>query len=164
MEPGFLGTHAGTLWASSQGTLVGETARTKVGERHHHERGTEDFGLYPVAIAMAMLFGVFLGFFCNGVGWVFGGFGHTHKMWTFPGLGSNLHHSSDNSKSLTTRPTGNSQVHFFFSLFLGPHPWDREVPRLGIGAAVAGLRHSHSHTGSKPHLQPTPQLKAMLDS
>ena len=68
MEPGFLGTHAGILWASSQGTLVGETARTKVGERHHHERGTEDFGLYPVAIAMAMLFGVFWGFFV--MGWV----------------------------------------------------------------------------------------------
>ena len=32
-----------------------------------------------------------------------------------------------------------------------------------IGAIAAGLHHSHSNTGSEPHLQPTPQLTAMLD-
>ena len=32
-----------------------------------------------------------------------------------------------------------------------------------IGAAAAGLRQSHSNAWSEPHLQPTPQLKAMLD-
>ena len=32
-----------------------------------------------------------------------------------------------------------------------------------IGATTAGLRHSHSNTGSKPHLQPTPQLTTMPD-
>ncbi len=32
-----------------------------------------------------------------------------------------------------------------------------------IGAVAAGLRQSHSSTGSKPHLQPTPQLVAMPD-
>ena len=32
-----------------------------------------------------------------------------------------------------------------------------------IGAAAAGLCHSHSNTGSKPCLRPTPQLTAMLD-
>ena len=32
-----------------------------------------------------------------------------------------------------------------------------------IGAAAAGLRHSHSNTGSEPHLQPTLQLATMLD-
>ena len=32
-----------------------------------------------------------------------------------------------------------------------------------IGATAAGLCHSHSSAGSDPHLQPTPQLKAMPD-
>ena len=33
-----------------------------------------------------------------------------------------------------------------------------EVPRLGsIRAVAAGLHHSHSNAGSKPHLQPTPR-------
>ena len=32
-----------------------------------------------------------------------------------------------------------------------------------IGAVASGLHHSHSNAGSEPHLQPTPQLTAMLD-
>ncbi|RKM63539.1 hypothetical protein C0984_19550, partial [Clostridioides difficile] len=32
-----------------------------------------------------------------------------------------------------------------------------------IGAIAAGLHHSHSNTGSEPHLQPTPQLTATPD-
>ena len=36
--------------------------------------------------------------------------------------------------------------------------------RNRIGAAVAGLHHSHSNMGSKLHLRPPPQLMAMLDS
>ena len=32
-----------------------------------------------------------------------------------------------------------------------------------IGAVATGLHHSHSNTGSEPHLQPTPQLTAMPD-
>ena len=32
-----------------------------------------------------------------------------------------------------------------------------------IGVTAAGLHQSHSNTGSKPCLQPTPQLEAMLD-
>jgi len=32
-----------------------------------------------------------------------------------------------------------------------------------IGATAPSLHHSHSNTGSKPHLQPTPQLKATPD-
>ena len=34
-------------------------------------------------------------------------FVHTCGMQTFPGWGSNLRHSSDNSRSLTARPPGN---------------------------------------------------------
>ena len=49
--------------------------------------------------------------------------------------------------------------------FLGPHLHHMEVPRLGgqIGAAAAGLHHSHSHARSELHLQSTPQLSAMPD-
>ena len=32
-----------------------------------------------------------------------------------------------------------------------------------IGAVATSLRNSHSNAGSKPHLQPTPQLTATLD-
>ena len=32
-----------------------------------------------------------------------------------------------------------------------------------IGAVAAGLRQSHSNSGSESHLQPTPQLTATLD-
>ena len=32
-----------------------------------------------------------------------------------------------------------------------------------IGAVAAGLHHSHSNAGSKPHLRPTPQLTAKPD-
>ena len=32
-----------------------------------------------------------------------------------------------------------------------------------IRAVAAGLCHSYSNTGSKPHLRPTPQLTAILD-
>ena len=34
--------------------------------------------------------------------------------------------------------------------------------RGGIGAAAASQHHSHSNARSEPHLQPTPQLTAML--
>ena len=32
-----------------------------------------------------------------------------------------------------------------------------------IGAVAAGLHHSHSNSGSKPHLRPIAQLMATLD-
>ena len=53
---------------------------------------------------------------------------------------------------------------FNFFLFLGPHLGDMEVSRLGdpIKAAAAGLHHSHSNAGSKPHLQPAPWVMAVL--
>ena len=37
--------------------------------------------------------------------------------------------------------------------------WDRGL----IRAVAAGLRHSYSISGSKPHLRPTPQLMAVPD-
>ena len=53
---------------------------------------------------------------------------------------------------------------FFFG-FLGLHLRHMEVPKPGVqsGATAAGLRHSYSNSGSKPHLRPTPQLTATPD-
>ena len=53
----------------------------------------------------------------------------------------------------------------FAFCFLGLHLWHMEVPGLGgqIRAVAANLHHSHSNGRSKPCLQPTLQLMAMLD-
>ena len=54
---------------------------------------------------------------------------------------------------------------FCLFCFLGPHPWHKEVLRLGgqIRPTPAGLCHGHSNARSKLHLQPTPQLTVMPD-
>ncbi|WP_447305893.1 hypothetical protein, partial [Escherichia coli] len=41
--------------------------------------------------------------------------------------------------------------------------YGRSQARGQIGAVAAGLHHSHSNSGSKPHLLPTPQLMATPD-
>ena len=55
---------------------------------------------------------------------------------------------------------------FIFMPFLGPLPavYGGSQARGRIGAVAAGLRQSHSNAGSESHLQPTPQLTAVLDS
>ena len=54
---------------------------------------------------------------------------------------------------------------FCFSVLLGLHLQHTEVPQARglIGAVAAGLHHSHSNARYKPHLRPTPQLRAMPD-
>ena len=53
---------------------------------------------------------------------------------------------------------------FFFGLFRAmPSANGGSQARDRIGAAAAGLHHSHSHAGSELHLQPTPQLTATQD-
>ena len=51
-------------------------------------------------------------------------------------------------------------VFFLFFAFLRPHLWHMEVPRLGveIRATAASLHYSHSNTGSKSRLRPTPHI------
>ena len=44
-----------------------------------------------------------------------------------------------------------------------PAAYGSSQARGWIRATSAGLHHTHSNTGSKPCLQPTPQLMAMLD-
>ena len=51
---------------------------------------------------------------------------------------------------------------FFFRLFrAAPAAYGGSQARSWTGAVAAGLRHSHSNTGSNPHLQLTPQLMAI---
>ena len=44
-----------------------------------------------------------------------------------------------------------------------PAAYGSSPARGPIGAVAAGLHQSHSNAGSEPHLQPAPQLTAMLD-
>ena len=50
----------------------------------------------------------------------------------------------------------------FFLVFLGPHLWHMEAPRLGakLELQLLAYHHSHSNLGSEPCLQPTLQLMA----
>ena len=57
---------------------------------------------------------------------------------------------------------GNSSMTIFF-LCVAPMAYGLSKARGQIGTTVAGLHHSHNNAGSKPHLQPTPQLTAMPD-
>ena len=50
-----------------------------------------------------------------------------------------------------------------FFCFLGLHQWHMEVPRLEVESELQLLEHSHSNSGTKPRLRPTPQLTAMPD-
>ena len=53
---------------------------------------------------------------------------------------------------------------FFFCLFMAvPAAYGRSQARVKSGAIAASLHHSHCHTRSETHLQPTPQLTATLN-
>ena len=53
---------------------------------------------------------------------------------------------------------------FFFSYFFGPTTaYEISQARGRITAIAASLRHNHTNVGSKPCLQPTPQLMATPD-
>ena len=56
---------------------------------------------------------------------------------------------------------------FFFLIFFifraAPVAYESSQARGHIVAITAGLHHSHSHSRSEPHLQPTLQLMATLD-
>ena len=59
------------------------------------------------------------------------------------------------------------QEMFFFLLFslfrAAARAYGGSQARGQIGAAVAGLHHSHSNARSEPHMKPKPQLTAMLN-
>ena len=56
-------------------------------------------------------------------------------------------------------------IYFLFVCFFraAPVAYGSSQARGQIGAATAGLHHSHSNTRSELYLRPTLQLKAMLD-
>ena len=59
------------------------------------------------------------------------------------------------------------QAAFRFCLFAiswaAPAAYGGSQARGLIGAVAVGLRQSHNNVGSEPHLQPTPQFRAMPD-
>ena len=56
-------------------------------------------------------------------------------------------------------------VYIFFFVFsrAAPIPCGGSQARGPIGAVTTRIQHSHSKVGYKRHLQPTPQLTAMLE-
>ena len=72
-------------------------------------------------------------------------------------------------REVSIAPEFLSKAVLFFVLFLfyffrtAPTAHGGPQARGQIGAVATGLRHSHSNTGSEPHLGPTPQLTAMPD-
>ena len=53
---------------------------------------------------------------------------------------------------------------YIHMVFLGPHPWHMEVPRLNPNSYIlAYIHHGHSNSRFEPRLWPTPQLTATLD-
>ena len=72
-----------------------------------------------------------------------------------------------NGKAVVTRSNTHRglQGGFFFVLLFRatPSAYGGSQARGHIGAVAAGLHHSHSNKGSEPHVQSTPQLRAMLD-
>ena len=55
-------------------------------------------------------------------------------------------------------------ISYFLNFFRAtPTAYVGSQARGWMGAVAAGLHHSSSNTGFEPHLQPTPQLTAMLD-
>ena len=76
-----------------------------------------------------------------------------------------LHHMRNSTLTLVLSHKAN--LNFFFCLFAiswaAPEAYGGSQARGLIGAAAAGLRQSHSNTGSQPSLRPTPQLTATLD-
>ena len=63
------------------------------------------------------------------------------------------------SETETDSWIGDQIFFFFFGLSrVAPTAYEGSQARGRIGATAAGLNHSHSKAGSKPHLRPTPQL------
>ena len=56
-------------------------------------------------------------------------------------------------------------IYLFIYCHFGAAPaaYGGSQTRGPLGAVATSLPHSHSHTGSGPRLQPTPQLTAMQD-
>ena len=109
------------------------------------------------------------------------GLQHTTATWD-PSHIYDLHHSSwqrrilnplNQARDQTRNLMAPSRIHFhcpmmgtptiLFFFRAVPEAYESFQGRGQIGDTAATLHHSHSNASSKPHLQPTPQLKAMPD-
>ena len=61
------------------------------------------------------------------------------------------------------KPSFSQEIYLFIYLAATPLAYGGSQARSQIGAIAAGLCLRHIHTGSKPHLRPTPQLTATPD-
>ena len=55
-------------------------------------------------------------------------------------------------------------IYLFLVFRATPVTYGSSLARGQVGAIPAGLHHSHTNEGSKPHVRPTPQLTAMPDT
>ena len=86
-------------------------------------------------------------------------------------MDSTTHHRSDENMEslchvageLSCVPLGGSLLCLFAISWATPAAYGSSQARGLIGAVATGLRQSHSNAGSKPRLQPMPQLTATLD-
>uniref|UniRef100_A0A8C3WPZ7 Ig-like domain-containing protein n=1 Tax=Catagonus wagneri TaxID=51154 RepID=A0A8C3WPZ7_9CETA len=94
--------------------------------------------------------------------------GSTQKI-LFPSINEGIIHPfPDDSGSRDSDMLSQRSPPFLFFLsfcliWAAPTAYGGSQARGLTRAVAASLRHSHSNTGSKTHLQPTPQLTAMLD-
>ena len=80
------------------------------------------------------------------------------------GVGTHFRKVRSNTAKNLRKKDSNLNSCWFFCLFRAtPAAYGGCQARGLIRAVTAGLRHSHSNAGSKPHLPPTPQLTATLD-
>ena len=83
-----------------------------------------------------------------------------HLSSSLPSVGVNCPHCI-----LKFLKSEENEHFFFFGLFRAtPTVYGGSQARGPIGATAAGLHHSHSHAGSEPRLQHTPQLTTKGDS
>ena len=83
--------------------------------------------------------------------------GKKHKGQNYQGRDSDPH------LLVLTVPVSTSAPSLHFFLRAAPVAYEGSQPRGRIGDRAASLCPSHSHLGSKPHLQTTPQLTAVPD-
>ena len=74
----------------------------------------------------------------------------------------------DSDEAGDIEPLNSDEYSFLFLVFLpflwvAPTAYGGSQARGRIGVVATGLRQSHSNSGSKPHLRPTPQLTAPPD-
>ena len=63
------------------------------------------------------------------------------------------------TKYCVVLPSTGNKKGFSFSFQASLTAYGNSQARGHIGAAASGLYHNYSNVGSKPHLQPTPQIK-----